>query len=328
MRIAFHVFQLDHRGSSVTTYDYATANQDILGNESVIISSRAKSTHPLEKFNRFKTILYDDVSELDAIIQREGIELRHMSKYGNNDGITPTSCRTVVHAVFRMEEPHGTVYAGVSEYLALKFNRKHWVPHIVQMPPIDASLRADLNIPETAFVVGRHGGYEQFNVPFVPEAVKHSLNLRKDLYYIFLNTKEFIKHDRVRFLPFHPDPDGDYKRKFINSCDAMLHARIDGETFGLAVGEFSAMNKPVITFNIDQPWYDKSHLHILGDKAIVYQTQKDLILTLMNLSKKTIASMKWDAYTDRFTPAKVMHIFDHVFVQGKPNLALPDRALT
>lgn len=320
MRIAFHVYQLDHRGSSTTAFDYALANQEILGNESVIISSRSKSTHPLEKFSRFKTILYEDVSELDTIIMREGIDLLYMAKYGNNDGIIPAACRTVVHAVFVMHEPHGDIYAGVSEYLALKFGRQHWVPHIVRMPPIQGTMRAELGIPESAFVVGRHGGYEQFNIPFVTESVKHALNLRKDLHFVFLNTKEFIQHERVRFLPFHPDPDGDYKRRYINSCDAMLHARIDGETFGLAVGEFSAMNKPIITFDIDQPFYDKSHLHILGNKAIIYRSPKELIKILMTLDKTLIASRQWDAYSERFSPFQVMRIFDEVFVRGKANL--------
>lgn len=36
------------------------------------------------------------------------------------------------------------------------------------------------------------------------------------------------------------------KTTFINTCDAMLWARHDGETFGLAIGEFSSKNKPVI----------------------------------------------------------------------------------
>ena len=40
--------------------------------------------------------------------------------------------------------------------------------------------------------------------------------------------------------------DLNYKVKFINTCDAMIHARAMGETFGLAVAEFSKKNKPVI----------------------------------------------------------------------------------
>ncbi|HEY9153948.1 MAG TPA: hypothetical protein VIM69_02385, partial [Opitutaceae bacterium] len=62
MKIAFHVNQLDHRGSSVTVYDYAIALQNLLGHEPVIVSSRPLSTHPMEKFKRFNIALYENVS--------------------------------------------------------------------------------------------------------------------------------------------------------------------------------------------------------------------------------------------------------------------------
>ena len=37
------------------------------------------------------------------------------------------------------------------------------------------------------------------------------------------------------------------KVSFINTCDCMIHARTDGETFGLAIAEFSTLNKPIIS---------------------------------------------------------------------------------
>lgn len=326
MKIAFHVNQLDHRGSSVTVYDYALALQNILGHEPVIVSSRPHSTHPMEKFKRFKIALYEDVSELPAIVDREKIDTIYMAKYGNNDGLTPKNCRSFVHCVFQMLEPHGDLYAGVSEYLAIKYNQPLWVPHIVEMPPIQATLRDELGIPKDAMVIGRLGGFEQLNIPFVHEAVKHALHLRKDLYFVFLNTKPFLAHERIRHLPFHPDEEGIYKRTFINSCDAMLHARIDGETFGLAVGEFSAMNRPVMTFDTKEPWYDKAHLHILKDKALVYHDGKELLKMLLNLDRRFIQARRWDAHSEAFSPKSVMRIFDHVVVHGRANAELPRAA--
>jgi len=61
---------------------------------------------------------------------------------------------------------------------------------------------------------------------------------------------------------------GDINKKveFINTCDAMIHARQMGETFGNAIAEFSIKNKPIITSR----GYDNNHLHILKDKAIIY----------------------------------------------------------
>ncbi len=39
-------------------------------------------------------------------------------KSGQDDGLVAQSCRTVVHSVFKFCEPHGDVYAYVSEWLA------------------------------------------------------------------------------------------------------------------------------------------------------------------------------------------------------------------
>ena len=44
----------------------------------------------------------------------------------------------------------------------------------------------------------------------------------------------------------------------------------DGETFGLAPAEFSAANKPVITFNLSK---DREHIKILNEKAILYENK-------------------------------------------------------
>ena len=52
----------------------------------------------------------------------------------------------------------------------------------------------------------------------------------------------------------------------------MLHARKDGETFGLAVAEFSVANKPIITYANSK---DKEHLRILNNKLLNILTKKD-----------------------------------------------------
>ena len=50
MKIAFHSFQLGDRGTEVCLYKYAKYNREILGNESVIIST---STRPIPTYGRF-----------------------------------------------------------------------------------------------------------------------------------------------------------------------------------------------------------------------------------------------------------------------------------
>lgn len=83
-----------------------------------------------------------------------------------------------------------------------------------------------------------------------------SLPPRRDknkLMFLFLGTEKFNKkvnrpeeHPQIIYLPTNSDLR--YKEDYIKTCDVMLHARTVGETFGLAVAEFSVRNKPVITF--------------------------------------------------------------------------------
>ena len=53
----------------------------------------------------------------------------------------------------------------------------------------------------------------------------------------------------------------------------MIHGRKDGETFGLAVAEFSSANKPVITYKKST---DKEHIRILNKKGIYFDNKDEL----------------------------------------------------
>ena len=63
-----------------------------------------------------------------------------------------------------------------------------------------------------------------------------------------MHTPPFARPPRAKNI-IHIDRTSDPARKaaFIRTCDAMLHGRSNGETFGLAVAEFSAANRPVLT---------------------------------------------------------------------------------
>lgn len=310
--IGLHANGLDDRGNSTVIYDYARAIKEHLGHEVVITSNRTKSISVEERFAEFKVDLYDDVADLPSIIDRNKIDTLYMTKAGNVDGICPANCRTAIHCVFDMREQHGTVYAGVSEWLAKFFGKDKWVPHIIDVPQISGDMRDELGIPKDALVFGRHGGKEQFNVPFVPAVINSVLNTRPDVWFVFLNTNKFIDHPRVKFIPFIPSKEG--KTKFINTCDAMLHARADGETFGLAVAEFSALNKPVITYDADYWWYMKAHLDMLGEKALKYRNGEELFFILTQITKSYINDTNWDCYSKRFSPKEVITQFNQVFL--------------
>lgn len=313
MRIGLHANQLDLRGNSTVIYDYAHTLKHIFGYDPHIISSRKLSTHPMERFSEFRYSLYESPDELPHIVEKEKLDVLYMTKAGNKDNITPNNCKTAIHCVFDMREPHGTVYAGVSEWLAKYYKQTLWVPHIINVPKVHETLHEHFGIPEADFVVGRLGGYDQFDIDFVKKSLVDIVNKRSDFWAIFLNTKPFVDHPRIKFVGFNPDPS--YKWKFINTCDAMIHARSDGETFGLAVAEFSAMNKPVLTFDAPYWWYMRSHIDILGKKAILYKNYEEISAYLTQIDKNYVKDVDWDCYSARFSPSNVINKFKEVFLQ-------------
>jgi hypothetical protein len=312
MKIGLHAPVIDDRGNGTVMYDYALGLKNILGHEPIITSSRPKSIHVESRFSEFKCKLYDNMeTDLPRIIDEEQLDVLYMTRAGGIE-FTPTNCKTAIHCVFSMAEPHGTVYAGVSEWLAKHFNKELWVPHIINLPKTTDTLHEELGIPMTAFVIGRLGGYNQFDIPDAQSAVCRALQDRDDLWAIFLNTKPFTDHPHAKFLPFNPITL--YKSKFINTCDAMVHGRSDGETFGLAVAEFSSFNKPIFTYDAPYWWYMRAHIDMLGDKAIKYKNAEELFSYLLQIDKPYVKDIEWDCYSKKFSPENVMKKFKDVFL--------------
>jgi hypothetical protein len=126
-----------------------------------------------------------------------------------------------------------------------------------------------------------------------------------------MNMDPFAQHERLIFLPGNSDLH--YKVQFINTCDGMLHARGIGESFGLACGEFSIKGKPVITYALSP---QRSHIEILGDKAILYKGKKDLAEIFSNFNRQIQHEKNWDAYAENFSPKIIMRQFNDVFIKG------------
>jgi hypothetical protein len=117
-----------------------------------------------------------------------------------------------------------------------------------------------------------------------------------------MNTNKFYEHSRIIYLDYNLDLI--YKVKFINTCDAMIHSRAMGETFGLSIAEFSFKNKPIITC----PCGDLEHIKILGDKAIQYTTKEQLLDIFKNIKQIINSRTDWNAY-QLYSPEYVMNLF-------------------
>ena len=281
--------------------DYARGNQEVLGNQSFFLmpwragGEKHPVTHQMRRIAPLR--FYSSKEEREAILQEEKTEFLYCIKNGFNDGAFSRKVPTGVHAIFRESEFHGDIYAYVSPWLSriMADGKAPWVPHMVRLSLDSGDLRAtdggrrpegggrrlgggdqwsEVVIPKGATVFGRHGGDDSFDIPWVQEAVVEIASKSPDTWFLFLNTREFrgaATAPNIRFLPATADPV--LKKRFLNTCDAMLHGRMRGETFGLSCLEVAMLGKPVLTY-AGSP--EKAHLEILGDAAVAYHNAKEL----------------------------------------------------
>lgn len=310
MNIAFHTNQLCLRGTSIAVFDYAHYNETILNNKSIIIAKNPetwKYSHPkaIQKFKeRFDVFFYNDISEIEQILDDNNIDIFYAQKAGRNDGIISSKRKTVIHSVFQEYEPHGNVYAYISKWLGDQYKAPN-VPYIVDLPNHKDNMLNELNIPSGATVFGRYGGIETFDITWAKSAIINILNERSDIYFLFMNTENFYTHPNIIYLEAESDM---YKKvKFINTCDAMIHARQRGESFGLAIAEFSMRNKPILTWNGGT---DRAHLDILKNNCYLYNNENELYNIFNNF---TYIEKDWNMYKE-FSPEEVMKKFKNVFI--------------
>lgn len=311
MKVAFLTNHISYGGTEVALYDYAHHNETLLGNTSIVLTRDYRETHGeiYDKFaKRFPVFFINTQKDIDDIAVREGVDIVYVQKSGEVDWFVSTARPCVVHAVFTTRHPHGTVYAAISSSL----NQLHRttvpvVPYMVYVEENSKSFRNELGIPPDALVVGRHGSYDSFDIPFVLETLPRILDRHPTMHFVTMNTKPFATHPRIHYLPRTTDLG--VKRTFINTCDVMLHARARGETFGLACGEFAVCGKPIVTY-ANSP--ERAHLDILGDKCTTYSNPQDLIRIFdTGLWKKDVSINGYMAYQ----PRAVMSVFQSVFLR-------------
>jgi hypothetical protein len=316
--IAFHSNQLSVTGTEVALYDYAHYNETLLGNRSVVVYDRQNpNNHPdaLTKFSdRFDVIGYDRLDDFDTALKQGKAELMYAIKSGKRDGVVSRAVPTMVHAVFPTApwQVHGHSYAFISEWLSRECSADEipTVPHIVTMPDVAGDLRLELGIPAHALVLGCYGGARSFDVPCAIQGVQHLLETREDIYFIFLHLTPFLSHKRAIFLPGTTDMVR--KTQFINTCDVMAHARAQGESFGLACGEFSVRNKRVMTYKHCKHAH---HHEVLGNKGLYYGTKDEFVFTVNSLDRTALMNGQWDCYTPHYNPERVMGLFDQFLIQ-------------
>jgi len=156
-------------------------------------------------------------------------------------------------------------------------------------------------------IVGWYGG-DNFEIPYARQAVINAAKERSDIVFMFMNQQPFCDLPNVLF--FNATTDMEEKVTFINTCDVMIHARERGETFGLAIAEFSTKNKPVITcYNAPE----RNHIETLGERGIYYKDYESLYTILINIKHSDLEG-DWNCYRE-FTPEAVIYKFNDIFLQ-------------
>jgi glycosyltransferase involved in cell wall biosynthesis len=182
------------------------------------------------------------------------------------------------------------------------------VPHIVTLPDLTDDLRDELRIPQEAVVFGRHGGEGTFNIEFVRKALCDAVRTRDDVWFLLVNVDRFCDHPRVLHLPVMIDRTE--IRRFVNTCDYMIHAHALGETFGLAVAEFAYVGVPVVTY-IGSPRL--AQLDLLDDDLLLaYLSYSDVFTDFTTLPRRI--PIKKNDIAERYGAEPVMRRFDEVFL--------------
>lgn len=340
MRVLFQCEQLNYRGTTNSVYDYALYNQEILGNESVIALSSSSpagvdtgsAPAVVEKFaKKFQLIQYNSNEHLNEIAslydvcysQRAGLrtDMKGVIKLPIVD-----STKFSVHCVFQYYDPHGNVYAYISKWLSEQISKTYnapvcpHVPYIVDLPNPNYDLREAIGIPKNKLVFGRHGGFNTFDIPFVKNVIHRIVSERNDIVFLFLNTEKFIDHPNVIYI--NPTADKQMISNFVNACDAMLHARDLGESFGLAISEFLFFNKPVLAWD---GGFDRNHVEMLNGYNCLYGTdgedEQECYNMIVNFRDRPEQDFK--KIVEPFTPKNVMETFSRTFIASPPTVGNP-----
>jgi hypothetical protein len=287
MKIGFYIREMNYRGISNSIFDFAYHNNKILKNKSYIFFNACAHDNKKEVIKKFKknfrVFRIKNISEIKEINNYIKLDYIYFQRSGFKEEIIP-GIKNIIHAVFpnNIWHYHGYQYAYISQWLSktCSNNKISFVPLMISMPKNNTNMRNDLNIPNNAIVFGCHGGETSFDLIFVQDAIKKILELNNKIFFIFMNINKFISHKRVIFLKGSFDKIN--KAKFINTCNAMVHARSLGESFGLSCAEFAIKNKPIFTYAYCR---QRAHFDICKKKIIPYFSYNDFIDKILKFKK-------------------------------------------
>lgn len=329
--ILWHSNQFGPRGTEVAMYDYAAYFEEYLcgvshvvtfGAESLVSRVARDAFASKQKFEsrfpgRTHLLMRNGNTEVDELIANVSADAFYTIQYGTRGmtAVRPSPEKggkvvTLLHAVFDGQEPHFDSYATIGDSVP-RLSNVPVVYHMVAVSPALLNLpglRGEWGLPPDARVFCRHGGRGTFSIDFVREAICDHAATHPADFFLLLGTdavKCELEHKNIIHLPTTTDLT--YKQRFLNSCNACIHARIDGETFGLGVAECTATGLPVITFG-GPPESASFHLRVLGGEGMIY-CDAPTLLEILDGFDIAAAKAKREVYKElysAFEPGPIM----------------------
>lgn len=156
------------------------------------------------------------------------------------------------------------------------------------LPPIvDAVPRREAG--RGAAVIGCCG--DAFDIPWVADVVRACT----DRAFVFAGACADELRSQPHVVVAEPDA------PLADVCDALLHARAEGETFGHAVADFAARGKPVFCWTGCR---DREHERVAGAGAVPYRDAGDLLRALQQFEVAPVTPA-----TAAYAPAAVLPVF-------------------
>jgi hypothetical protein len=325
MKIGFFVQEMNFRGITNSIFEYAYYNETILKNKSYIFFYKLSKSNKNEVITKFKKVFdtyginkFETIKKFNNRIKLDFI-YHQVGKADDLDfSYTPQS---MVHLVFpqNIYKIRENIFFFISNWLSKECSNSKipHLPYIVNYYKDKKNLRKELGIKSNDTVFGCHGGESSFDIPFVHQTIINIAKKRNDIYFIFLNINKFSEQPNIIFLK------GTSEKKFINifinTCDAMIHGRSIGESFGLACAEFAIKNKPILTYNFCR---DRAHIFMLKNKIFTYSSMSSLDKLIVNFNKNKFKKFNTFNFYKKFSPKIVMKSFKKIYIQEKRNFNL------
>ena len=295
--ISFYNHDLCYRGTTRAILAYAKSIQKSHPDTNLVYLFNKNSLNNRMgvgiEFLKFGIELIGVDSHNDVISRSHDFDFLYYvssQKPGSSQWLQQASCRTLLHQNGFQEPDHecASSFAYTSYWQSLYFTggSAKTLPCIIEEPEIRCTkqeAREWLGIPQNSLVVARHGGNDTWNLPFAGQVVEAVARSRQDVVFLFLGTTPFCALENVRFMP--ASHDRMTVERFLSAADVMLHARWEGETFGIACAEFLIRGKPIITWAGSR---ERNHILIAEGCAIMYNGPQDLHLILQNLDKQML----------------------------------------